>query len=93
MADEQGFGRGASPVRHRSLVSCLDADNLAERLSALACDRCVDLSLDRLGGLVTEFFRGKMLNLLRDGLGRTSKNNPLQRNEKNPFHAVSPALR
>ena len=83
----------SEPACRHSLVFCLDANDSAERLSALACDRCVDLGLDRLGGLVAEFFRGKMLNLLRGGLGRTSKNNPLQRNEKNPFHTVSPALR
>ena len=67
-------------------------ENGAERLNALGADRRTYLSLDGLCRLVTKLFRGKMLNLLGGRLGRTSKNNPLQRNEKNPFHTVSPAL-
>jgi hypothetical protein len=76
----------------RSLAFCLDANDSGERLNALGSDRRIYLGLDGLGSLVAKLFRGKGLNLLRGGLGRTSKNNPLQRNEKNPFHEISPAL-
>src|SRR5450631_4444242 len=56
----------------RSLAFCLDANDSGERLNALGSDRRIYLGLDGLGSLVAKLFRGKGLNLLRGGLGRTS---------------------
>jgi hypothetical protein len=76
----------------QSLVLSREANNPPQRLNALAGNWGIDLGPDCFGGLVAKLFGGKRLNLLGGGWGRTSKNNPLQRNEKNPFHAESPAL-
>jgi hypothetical protein len=89
---DNGSGGAVSRIGIHSLVFPREANNPPQRLNALAGNRCIYLNPDRLGSLVTKLFGGKRFNLLCRGLGGTSKNNPLQRNEKDPFHAVSPAL-
>jgi hypothetical protein len=80
------------PQAQRSLVPSRDANDSAERLNALASYRGIYLSLDCFGGLVTELLRRESIDLLGGWLSGASKHDPLQGDEKNPFHKVSPIL-
>src|ERR1700733_13166724 len=69
------------------------ANNSSERLNTLcAAERRVDFIFNSVRGLVAKLLRGERLDHLRRGLGRTSKNDPLQRDEQNPFHFRFPAI-
>jgi hypothetical protein len=71
----------------------LDADHAPKRLGArIHRELSIELVPDRLGRLVAKFCRGKRLDLICRGRGRTSGHDPLQRDQKNPLHPTSPVV-
>jgi hypothetical protein len=77
----------------RDRLFALDADHPAKRLGArVRGERSIELVPDRLGRLVAKFCRGKRLDLICRGRGRTSGHDPLQRDQKNPLHPTSPVV-
>jgi hypothetical protein len=78
------------PIQAPSLVSSLDTNNPAERLNPLIWDRRIYFVPDGFSGFVAKLFRCKMVDLLAGRLGWTAKDDPLQRNDKDPLHRVSP---
>ncbi len=76
------------PLDACSLVSSFDANNSAERLGTLTCNGGINLVSNSLCGLVTKLRGWKPVDQLRGRLCGTAKNDPLQRDNENPFHQL-----
>lgn len=74
----------------RSFIFPLETNDTPKSRNALTWDRRRDLRPDCIRSLVTERFRRKLGDLLRRCWRRTSRDNPLKRNQKHPFHYASP---
>lgn len=74
----EGAAKSVEGLKLSSFVFSQQTDDASDGLNALARNWCIYLAPNCLGGFVAKFFRGKGLNLLCGGLGRASKNNPLQ---------------
>ena len=81
---------------HWHLVSLLltwDASDPAKRYYPLVSYRCVYFSFDCISRLLTKLLRGEAVDLLCRRIGGTIIDDPLQRDEENPFHATPLGLR
>jgi hypothetical protein len=71
-----------------SLVSSFDANNSAKRLGTLICNGRINLIANGLCGLIAKLCGWKPVDLLRGRLCGTAKDDPLQRDNENPFHQL-----
>ena len=81
-------GPDVGPFDTCSLVSSFDANNPSKRLGTLICDRCINLIANGHRGLVAKLRGWKSVDLLRGRLCGTAKDDPLQRDNENPFHEL-----
>jgi hypothetical protein len=71
-----------------SLVSSFDANNSAKRLGTLICNGGINLISNGHCGLIAKLRGWKSVDLLRGRLCGTAKDDPLQRDNENPFHEL-----
>jgi hypothetical protein len=87
-AEEMPARPDVGPFDACSLVSSFDANNSAKRLGTLICNGRINLVANGLCGLVAKLCGWKPVDLLRGRLCGTAKDDPLQRDNENPFHQL-----